>query len=259
MTNLKSIEKIARDNDFAAELYVIPATEWMGKETDPEKARKSTLTKLETVDSTLTLILDNPDKNMQRALGMTFCTKPMKMQDGRFANHRPTIYADNQLELIHLIRNLSALDKKISKSGPAPLALSMLNIQYMTAWEENPKIGRILIDEKEEQLRLREAITLYEDYLKAAKREYYKQGLAWNLPHILQSYRSITKGKPKLMTDNEWFNEYKDLHNTVDKIYFRRGNKFLKEGIAFGNHLEKNEFSGPYILTIDNYQELFAK
>lgn len=255
MLRLEPIANMKARHSFRNDLGCTTVDQWMRDEdiNDYDNVLKKTVNKLKKLDRTIETLIRKPDVDMRLALGRAyFKDGEMRIADLIFKPYLPCGRIQLQLGLV---------DTMIGEIEGARIpqddvqALNM--IQYRTEWELNPHIGKVFIGNKEVNLRLRSAVSLYRGYLSSCDHEFRKQEVASKMDSIMHNYHMLLSdhgylnGKEpenKLIDNHEWISNYWRANGLLDRIYYRRASQFFEECRQMHGFLEKNDFSRPYTM-----------
>jgi len=253
MLKIHSIENIKKHHNFVDELRATPAINWVMSEQlkDYNKILAQTVKKLEVVDNNLELIISKPDENIKLALGRAYhLDREISVRELRFPTYLPQGKVQLQRDLI---KKLVKVAKSKKSTGDINREINELMLQG--EWDANPKIGIVLIDDKETELRLHNSFKLFSRYLNACEHEFYKQALAAKLFSILHEYHILIEGdkpEPKLMGIGDYILNYSHLGGVTDSIYYHRAHDYLVECKDFWGFLDKNEYTRKYLLRMED-------
>jgi hypothetical protein len=257
MLKLRSVDTIRKQHTFSSDLSSIPAVEWMKpEETRYEIALDNTVEKLKVVDRNIETIIRNPDEDMQIALAEAkYLENKVRVRDLRFPSYLPQGKVQLQRDIIKKLLSVAMGKKSIARD----LNQEMNECVFQGEWESNPRIGSVMIDDKETELRLRNSLGLFSGYLNLCEHEFYKQAMNSQLRNILYHYhmllefadiRGEKKVEPKLMGEREML--FYNSEDILDRIYYRRARDYLFECDNMWSFLNKNDFTKKYLLRMED-------
>jgi hypothetical protein len=254
ISSLRSVKVIKAGHNFQKDLLITPAVDWM-KESEIENYEeklKTTVQRLEEIDNNFEYLLRPiDDEYVQFALERTFfIDEPIKnLKDVLL--FKPFIYKGKVQFQRNFIRQMTRIAK-----GKEDVEETLKVSELKAAYEVNPRIGKIQVDNKEKELKLHESISLFSSYLVACEHEFLKQFLNANFDQILHQY-DITLSddynkKPQRKLVKRWdggnYHFSAVRHDLLDRVYYRRARDYTTEVNFMYNFLAKNQFSKSYLI-----------
>ncbi|OGI11636.1 hypothetical protein A3K64_00775 [Candidatus Micrarchaeota archaeon RBG_16_36_9] len=257
MLKLNSVETIRKQHTFVSDLSSIPTVEWMKPgETDCEISLGNTLEELKVIDKDIETIIRKPDEDMQIALGEAkYLENKLHVRDLRFPSCLPQGKVQLQRDIIKELLSVAIGKKSIARD----LDQEMSECAFQGEWESNPRIGKVMVDDKETELRLRNSLGLFSGYLNSCEHEFYKQAINSQLRNIMYHYHLLLefadikgekKAKSKLMEEKEML--FHNFEGVLDRIYYSRARDYLFECDSMWSFLNKNDFTKKYLLKMED-------
>ena len=258
LMNVQSLDQLKKSHKIESELLCIPYDWWGNKNEDYDKSFKQVLGKLKIIDSMINHLLKDPDEDELVALGAATSSHGTlaSVYDLKFQHYLPSGKVQLQRDLIKQMLQIAR--GKISVSN-GDFDKELAEIRYETEWEKNPPIGQLITAGDSITLRLRSSINLFDRYLAAAEREFYKQRLSSILGRVLLEYHNITfpnKNSRRLISWHDWSNNYSRLERTTDNIYYGRAMAYLTEVRNLWEFLDKNSLTKGWLIREDDLQKL---
>lgn len=257
MLKLRSVDTVRNQHNFIFDLSSIPAVEWMKPEQtkDYEEVRRQTAAKLESVDNDIESIIRKPDENMRIALrDAIYLDNPTYVKGLRFPAYLPQGKVQIQRDIIKKLVGMTSGKKSFARD----LNQEMSECVFQGEWESNPRIGTIVIDDKETELRLRKSLGLFSGYLNKCEHEFYKQAINAKLDNIMHYYDMALedarfrgeKVEPKLISlENRFYYNFEDV---LDRIYYSRARDYLSECDTMWGFLDGSYYTKKYLIRMED-------